>query len=115
MIGAVIGFSYALSIKFVYFFQYPSQIDLSVTYLKSVEFPEVYICNPAPFRLVPLQFITSLNCYRLSSFRLTKVMEYGLYDVVKLAHEKELNANRDFPDYVGGMDVTMMIDSLQYD
>lgn len=47
---AILSFSYGISIKLVYYYSYPSQIDLTVTYLDSVDFPAVYICNPNPFR-----------------------------------------------------------------
>jgi hypothetical protein len=50
VIGALIGFSYAISIRLIKYYEYPSQIDLTVTYLETVEFPEVYVCNPNPFK-----------------------------------------------------------------
>ena len=49
---ALAGFSYAISVKLVHYYEHPSQIDLTVTYLDSIEFPQVTFCNPNPFRSV---------------------------------------------------------------
>ncbi|ELT89613.1 hypothetical protein CAPTEDRAFT_190418 [Capitella teleta] len=70
VLGSIVGFSYAISIKLIHFLEYPSQIDLTVTYEDSLEFPTVYICNPNPYQM-------------------SKVMRHGLLDVVAAAYRTE--------------------------
>jgi hypothetical protein len=79
------GFSYAISLKARTFLLHPSQIDLTVTYEESLEFPAVYICNPNPYKSVHGSFmIQSLHACIYS--RMSSILQHGLYDVVATAY-----------------------------
>ena len=44
-------FILVLIMRLLYYYQYPSDITLSVEYNKGVTFPQVTVCNQDPFRL----------------------------------------------------------------